>query len=129
MPNSTGACDLLRAECDARAGQIVLPSGLTLLPAGTWTDDLRRTAVGSRLDGMLREFREDFDCVVLHGHGLLSVSESIETVRRADAVLLCTLYRETRMPLLKRALDRLAALDVPTIGIVYVGATRHEALC
>jgi Mrp family chromosome partitioning ATPase/capsular polysaccharide biosynthesis protein len=129
LPNSTGACDVLRAECDARAGQMVLPSGLTLLPAGTWTDELRRTAVGNRLDGMLREFREDFDCVVLHGHGLLSVSESIETVRRADAVLLCTLYRETRMPLLKRALDRLAALDVPTTGIVYVGATRHEALC
>ncbi len=129
VPNGPGACEVLRTECDARACQIVLPSGLTLLPAGTWSDDLRRTAVGSRLDGMLREFREDFDCVVLHGHGLLSVSESIETVRRADAVLLCTLYRETRMPLLKRAIDRLTALEVPTVGIVYVGATRHEALC
>ena len=129
VPNAGGACEVLRTECDARACQIVLPSGLTLLPAGTWTDELRRTAVGSRLDGMLREFADDFDCVVMHGHGLLSVSESIETVRRADAVLLCTLYRETRMPLLKRALDRLTALEVPTVGIVYVGATRHEALC
>ena len=129
VPNGGGACEVLRTECDARACQIVLPSGLTLLPAGTWTDELRRTAVGSRLDGMLREFADDFDCVVLHGHGLLSVSESIETVRRADAVLLCTLYRETRMPLLKRAIDRLTALEVPTVGIVYVGATRHEALC
>ena len=35
---------------------MLLPSGLTLLPAGTWTDELRRTAVGSRLDGMLREW-------------------------------------------------------------------------
>jgi hypothetical protein len=42
---------------------------------------------------------------------------------------LCTQYRETRLPLLTRATDRLATLEVPLAGVVYVGATSHEALC
>jgi succinoglycan biosynthesis transport protein ExoP len=129
LPNAAGACEVFCGTCGSREAQVVLPSGLILLPAGTWSDDLRRTAVGARLDDLLADVRHDFDCVVLHGHGLLSVAESIETVRRADAVLLCALYRETRMPLLKRAIDRLTALDVPATGVLYVGATRHEALC
>jgi hypothetical protein len=44
-------------------------------------------------------------------------------------VLLCTLYRETRLPLLKRAAERLTAMEVPYSGVVYLGATANEALC
>jgi succinoglycan biosynthesis transport protein ExoP len=44
-------------------------------------------------------------------------------------VLLCTLYRDSRVPLLKKAADRLAAMEVPYTGVVYLGATPAEALC
>jgi polysaccharide biosynthesis transport protein len=129
VPNVDGVCEMLRGECDPRAGQILLPSGLSLLPAGQWTDEMRRSAVGARLEFLLSEVRENFECVLLHGHGLLSVAESIEIVRRSDAVILCTLYRETRMPLLKRSIERLSTLEVTTSGIVYIGASPQESLC
>jgi len=129
VPNVAGVCELLRSEDDPRTSQILLPNGLTFVPAGTWSDDVRRAAVGGRLERLLAGLRENFQFVVLHGHGLLSVAESIEIVRRSDAVLLCTLYRETRMPMLKRAQERLTALEAPNTGLVYLGASRHEALC
>ncbi|MGL6075773.1 MAG: hypothetical protein ACRC8S_16575 [Fimbriiglobus sp.] len=129
VPNQDGICEILRGSSDTRAGQVLLPSGLAFLPAGQWTDEMRRTAVGAQLELLLREVKENYECIILHGHGLLSVADSIEIVRRSDAVLLCTQYRETRSPLLKRALDRLTSLEVPAVGIVYVGSSRHEALC
>jgi len=129
VPNAAGVCELLRSEEDSRTSQILLPNGLTFLPAGVWSDDVRRSAVGGKLERLLAGLRENFQFVVLHGHGLLSVAESIEIVRRSDAVLLCTLYRETRMPMLRRALERLSALEAQNTGLVYLGASSHEALC
>ena len=61
--------------------------------------------------------------MVLHGHALLTVAESVEVARRCEVVLLCTLYRETRLPLLKRATERVAAMEMPYSGVVYLGAT------
>jgi succinoglycan biosynthesis transport protein ExoP len=106
-----------------------LPNGLYFLPAGQWSDEARQAAVGGRLEALLARLREPFDCVILHGHALLTAAESVEVARRADVVLLCTLYRETRLPLLKRATERVASMEVPYSGLVYLGATANEALC
>lgn len=129
VPNEHGVCELLRGETDPRQAMIVLPNGLTFVPAGVWSEETRKTAVGGRLEVLLARLRDQFDCVILHGHALLTVAESVEVARRCDGVLLCTLYRETRLPLLKRAADRLTTMEVPHAGIVYLGATSQEALC
>ncbi len=129
VPNGTGVCELLRGEADPRGAVLALPNGLGFLPAGKWSDEARQAAVGGRLEALLTRLREPFDCVVLHGHALLTVAESVEIARRSEVVLLCTLYRETRLPLLKRAAERLTAMEVPYSGVVYLGATAHEALC
>jgi Mrp family chromosome partitioning ATPase len=129
VANGTGVCELLRGEADPRGAVVALPNGLNFLPAGKWSDEARQAAVGGRLESLLARLREPFDCVVLHGHALLTAAESVEVARRAEVVLLCTLYRETRLPLLKRAADRVAAMEVPYSGVVYLGATPNEALC
>jgi hypothetical protein len=67
--------------------------------------------------------------MVLHGHALLTVAESVEVARRAEVVLICAQYRSTTVPLLKRACERVAAMEIPYSGIVYLGATEEEALC
>jgi Mrp family chromosome partitioning ATPase len=126
---AVGVCELLRGQSDPRTAVAALPNGLYFLPAGQWSDEARQAAVGGRLEALLGRIREPFDCVVLHGHALLTSAESVEVARRADVVLLCTLYRETRLPLLRRAADRVAAMEVPYSGVVYLGATANEALC
>jgi len=129
VANGTGVCELLRGEADPRGSVLTLPNGLNFLPAGKWSDEARQAAVGGRLETLLSRLREPFDCVVLHGHALLTVAESVEIARRSEVVLLCTLYRETRLPLLRRAAERLTAMEVPYSGVVYLGATSNEALC
>lgn len=127
--NELGVCELLRGEADFRRTIQVLPNGLHFLTAGKWTDEARQAAVGGRLEALLGRLKEPFDCVVLHGHALLTAAESVEVARRSEVVLLCALYRDTRVPLLKKATERVAAMEIPFSGVVYLGATPSEALC
>ena len=129
VPNQTGVCEALRGETDARAAIVTLPSGLDLLPAGQWSDEARKAAVGGRLETLLARLKEPYDCVILHGHALLTSAESVEVARRCEVVLVCARYRETKVPLLRKATDRVAAMEIPYSGVVYVGASEQEALC
>ncbi|MBN9518446.1 hypothetical protein J0H58_07995 [bacterium] len=129
VPNEAGACALLRGEIDARTAVVTLPSGLGFLPAGKWSDEARQAAVGGRLEAVLAKLKEPFDCVIIHGHALLTVAESVAVARRCEVVLVCARYRETKLPLLQKATDRVAVMEIPYSGVVYVGATESEALC
>jgi len=129
VPNTLGVCELLRGEADFRKTIQTLPNGLHFLGAGKWSDEARQAAVGGRLDALLLRLKEPFDCIVLHGHALLTAAESVEVARRSEVVLLCAQYRESRVPLLKRAAERIATMEIPYSGLVYVGATSQEALC
>lgn len=136
VPNSCGVVDILRGEAGVRAGQIVMPSGLAFLPAGEWARPATGAdpagaypTLGAALDPLLHELRAEVDCLILHGHALLTAADTVEIARRCDVVLLCAQYRETRLPLVKRAADRVAAMAGPQAGVVYLGASRHEALC
>jgi Mrp family chromosome partitioning ATPase len=124
-----GVGDLLRNESDPGRAVVGLPGGLYLLPAGTPSDDARKACVGGNLDALLSRLTEPFDVVVIHTPGLLASAEAVELARRADAVLVCAMYRRTRTPWVKAAGERLAAMEVPFSGLVYLGATPAEALC
>jgi Mrp family chromosome partitioning ATPase len=129
VPNLAGVCELLRGETDMRSAVQFLPSGLHLLPSGKWSDEARKAATGEKLQNLLTKLKEPYDCIVIHGHALLTAAESVEVARRCEVVLVCARYRETAMPLLKRATDRVATMEIPFTGVVYVGATEQEALC
>ena len=133
VPNNAGVADVLRGEADVRANQVILPSGLVVLPAGEWDSNGEATgsypSLGSALDPLLNRLRADVDVLIVHGHAILTAADSVELARRCDAVLLCAAYRETRVPFLKRAAERVAGMNGPAAAVVYIGATRHEALC
>lgn len=129
VSNLLGVCELLRGEADFRQTLQALPFGLHLLTAGKWSDDARRSACGGRLEQLLARLREPFECVVIHSNSLLTNAETLEVARRCEVVLLTTQYRETRLPHVGRATERLASMEIPHCGMVYLGATAEEALC
>jgi Mrp family chromosome partitioning ATPase len=129
VANDIGMCEVLRSEADARRAVVALPNGLDLLPAGRWSDEARQAAVGGRLDALLARLKSPYDCVILHAHALLTVAEAVEVARQCEVVLVCALYRETKLPLLRKATDRVATMEIPYSGVVYVGATNSESLC
>ncbi len=124
-----GVSELLRDESDPVTTVVGLPGGLYLLPAGQVTDEARKACVGAKLDALLARLAEPFDVVVIHTPGLLASAEAVELARRADAVLVCALYRETRTPWIRSAADRIASMEIPYSGLVYLGATPQEGLC
>jgi succinoglycan biosynthesis transport protein ExoP len=129
LDNQRGVCELLRGEVQPGDAVVGMPSGLYVLPAGTWTEATRHCAAGDRLKSLFEILAQPFDCLVVHAHSLLTAAESVEVARRADAVLLCTQYRDSRMPLVTRAAERLATMGAAKTGLVYVGATPQESLC
>lgn len=129
VPNQYGICEVLRGEVDVRTAVQSLPSGLHLVAAGKWSDEARKAAVGGKLEALLARLKEPYDCVVIHAHALLTVADTVEVARRCEAVLVSAQYRQTKMPLVKLATDRVAAMEVANTGVVYVGATGQEALC
>ena len=129
IANIVGVCEHLRAEVDFAGTLVHLPNGLDFLPAGKWSEEARQAATGEQIENMLERFRTPYDCVVIHGHALLTAAESVEVARRCEVVLVCALYRETTSPLLKRAAERVATMEIPYSGVVYIGATGQEALC
>jgi len=129
VANGAGMCEVLRGEVEPRAAVQTLANGLDLVTGGKWSDEARKAAVGGRLESLLARLKEPYDCVVLHGHAILTAAESVEVARRCEVVLVCAQYRETKSPLLRRATDRIASMEIPYSGVVYVGATEEESLC
>lgn len=129
LDNGRGVCELLRDEAQPGDAVLGLPSGLYVLPAGQWTDATRHAAAGDRVKSLFAILAQPFDCVVVHAHSLLTAAESVEVARRADAVLVCCQSRESRLPLVTRAAERLGVMGTVHAGVVYVGASRGETLC
>jgi Mrp family chromosome partitioning ATPase len=129
VANQNGVCELLRSEIEPTAAIQYLPNGLHLVPCGKWSEEARKAATGERLESLLAKLKGPYDCVVMHAHALLTAAESVEVSRRCEVVLVCARYRETTTPLLKRAAERVAAMEIPYAGVVYIGSTDQESLC
>ena len=84
----------------------------------------QRTQLQAGIDALQEQ---PYDCVVLHVHGLLTVAETVEVARRCEVVLVCAQYRETKLPLLRKATDRVATMEIPYSGVVYIGAAHGLA--
>ncbi len=128
VANERGVCDVLTGKVDLSEILASQASGLTFLPAGTWTAEVRHGLTPERLEALLHWLRAQFDVVILNTHPLLAVAETVMLCRNADAVLLSVERNESRLPLVNRAYEKLAAAAPEVLGIVYQGATAEECM-
>jgi capsular exopolysaccharide synthesis family protein len=128
VPNEVGFCELLTGEADLPTAARILPYGIALLPAGQWSDVVRQYLSADRLATVLGELRARFDVVVVNAHPVLAVAETSLAGRAADAVVLTCEKYESRLPLVARAQEKIAALTPEAFGVVVLGASREECL-
>jgi polysaccharide biosynthesis transport protein len=128
VPNDAGFCQLLSGEADLPSAARVLPYGIAFLPAGPWNDVTRQYLSAARIAAVVAELRDQFDYVIVNAHPVLSVAETALVGRTADAVVLTTEKYESRLPLVTRAQEKLAALAPEAFGVVVLGASRDECL-
>lgn len=128
VPNPVGFCELLSGETDPPTAIQHPPHGIALLSAGKWSDVVRQYLSPDRIDTALIELRARYDYVVASAHPVLAVAETALSVRAADAVVLTVEKYESRLPLVARAQEKIAALAPEAFGIVVLNASRDESL-
>ena len=128
VANEVGVCELLTGESDLPTAAKILPYGIALLTAGKWADVVRQYLSADRIATVLGELRARFDYVVVNAHPILAVAETSLAARAADAVVLTVEKYESRLPLVSRAQEKIAALCPEAFGVVVLGASRDECL-
>ncbi len=124
--NEDGVCDVLVGHRDVRSAIRVVPNGLAFLPAGEWSELIRRELVTDRLGLFLNHLRQAFDVIVVNTHPVLAVAETYALAGLADAVLLSVRKHQSRLELLARARDKITGLTPAVFGLVFSGANETE---
>jgi capsular exopolysaccharide synthesis family protein len=126
LPQEPGFCELLRGEVD---GEDVIKATrlarLCLVPAGISDAHATQTLGQEPLALALREFRGQFDFVIIDSAPVLPVADSLQIGQHADGVILSLLNDQSRLPDVHAAQQRLVSLGVRVLGAV-VNGTRTD---
>jgi capsular exopolysaccharide synthesis family protein len=123
-----GFCELLRGEATAEEViQRTSVEGLSLLPAGRWSSRASRALAQDGVAGrILRQFRNEFDFVIIDSSPVLPVVDPLLIGQLADCTILSVLRDVSRMPNVYAAHQRLKAVGVRVLGAV-VNGVRGES--
>ena len=123
-----GFCELLRGEADTEAAiRTTSVDRLSLIPAGRWTSAASRALAQDGVAGrLLRQFREEFDFVIIDSSPVLPVVDPLLIGQLADGTIISVLRDVSRMPNVYAAHQRLTAGGVRVLGAV-VNGVRGEA--
>lgn len=128
VPNEVGLCEVLTGQASFADAAKVLPWGMAILPAGHWNDQVRPWLSVERVTQLFAGLREQFDWVLVNTHPLLSVAETTTLARASDGVVLTVEKFESRLPLVSKAQEKLAALAPEALGVVVLNAAHDECL-
>jgi succinoglycan biosynthesis transport protein ExoP len=123
IESAPGFCELLRGE--AEVGDVVRPTpveGLAMIPAGQWDSQASRDL--GQEDGagrILRQFREEYDFVIIDSSPVLPVVDPLLIGQHTDGAILSVLRDVSRMPNVYAAHQRLTAGGVRVLGAVVNG--------
>jgi capsular exopolysaccharide synthesis family protein len=122
LARGPGFAEGLRGEADwDELPQPTGVAGLSLLSAGSADRRAIDALSEEGLKGVMAHFRQKFDFVVIDSCPVLPVADSLLVGQHVDAVIFSVLRNVSRTPAVFAAQQRLAALDIPTLGVVVVG--------
>jgi polysaccharide biosynthesis transport protein len=123
-----GFCELLRGEVQADA--VIRPTPvarLSMIPAGRWSSAVGRALAQDGVAGsIIRQFRDQFDFVIIDSSPVLPVVDPLLIGQIADGTILSVLRDVSRMASVYAAHQRLIAGGVRVLGAV-VSGVRKEA--
>ena len=128
VSNERGLCEVMLGKAEFLEAVQILPNGTMFIPAGKWCNEIRLGLTPERIEALLQWLRPQFDFAILNTHALLSVAETFLICRNVDGVLLSVERLESRLPLVARAHEKLAAVAPEGFGIVFQGASAEECL-
>jgi capsular exopolysaccharide synthesis family protein len=119
-----GLGDVLADEAEvADAIEQTIVAGLDVLASGSHPIPPGELASSSRLADLVQILRDKYDMILIDTPPLFAVSDPLAIAEHVDGVLVVLRNSRTAQSMIRRAMERLAAVDAPVIGSV-VRATK-----
>jgi capsular exopolysaccharide synthesis family protein len=123
-----GLAEVLRGEVDvADAIRATSFSRLWLLPAGRGDNHAIQALAQDSVETILEGLQQQYDFIIVDSPPLLPVADSLMLAQHMDGVLLAVLRDVSRAPAIHAAQQKLAPLEVHTLGAVVIGAQPDSA--
>jgi Mrp family chromosome partitioning ATPase len=124
LPGEPGFSEVLRGDLDASdAIRPTAISRLWLMSAGQWDPHAQQALAQEGVGHLLEQLKEEYDLILVDSCPVLPVTDTLLLGQHVDTVLLSVLKDESRLPSVYAARQRLAALDIPVLGAVFVGGS------
>jgi capsular exopolysaccharide synthesis family protein len=118
-----GFSEVLRGETELDDAIRSTPlSRLWLLPAGQQDSYAVQALAQAETQRLFESLKEQYDFIVVDSSPILPVADALSLGQHVDAVLFSVLTRRSRMPAVRSAHGRLAALGIRVLGTVVQGA-------
>ena len=92
--------------------------GLDLLTAGSPVDDLTSLLVADRVEPVFEYLRGHYDTILVDGPPVLAVYDTLALGQHVDQTILSVLCNYSQTPCVQSALERLASVNIPVLGVV-----------
>jgi capsular exopolysaccharide synthesis family protein len=122
LPSEMGFSEVLRGEVEpADAIRPTAVSRLWLMPAGEWDPHAQQALAQDGVGNVFALLKEEYDLIIVDSCPVLPVTDTLLLGQHVDTVLLSVIKDTSRLPTVYAARQRLAALDIPVLGAVFVG--------
>lgn len=122
LPLEPGFSEVLRGEVEP--GDAIKPTSLSrlwVMPAGQWDPHAQQALAQESLGHFFDQLKEEYEIILVDSCPVLPVADTLQLGQHVDAVLLSVFKGVSRLPAVYAARQRLAALDIPVLGAVFVG--------
>lgn len=128
VPSTIGLCSVLSGE--AKSEDAIVPTvqpNLFFMPAGPLPPDPSELLSSASMQGLLRQWREEYDFIVVDSSPVLSVTDAVMLSVEVDAVILVVRAGQTAIGALRRSRDLLLNVKADLLGIVLNAADLSSA--
>ena len=122
MPPGQGLSDVLSDL--AVIDEVIVPvqGGLFyFIPAGAPVNNFSRLVQPAKIGVLMEQLQRLFDLIIIDSPPVLPTPDALILCEHVDTVILAARHGYSRYPLLAQAKHKLAATDVPSIGVVSNG--------
>lgn len=119
LSNESGLSNILETDLELAKSLQTLNPNLQLLTAGNSLDNPSEKLSSHRMKQLLSEVHDSFDYILIHGHAVNEVTDSVVLATVTDGVILQIKENETKQSEVEKIKKIYSAVGVEVLGVIY----------
>lgn len=119
LSNESGLSNLLSKDSELSKSLQTLVPNLQVLTAGKLLENPSEKLSSHRMKQLLSDIQESFDYILIHGHSINEVTDSVALATATDGVLLLIKENETKQSEIENIKKIFSAVEVEILGVIY----------